>query len=105
MLKFFKRIGLLLDICEIFVVRELGRMTKEQDQKITQLTEDIEYAKTYCNDAIEEIVKIKVLIGDISNEEVADNVSQLQKYNYDQLKCLRLDYKFRTVMLGKPGNA
>jgi hypothetical protein len=105
MFKLFKRIGLLLDIVELLIVRVLKSENEQQEQKSAALTKVVEDAKAYRRHVIEEIVKSKVAMGTIPDEAIAENTRQLEECPYDELKRLQWDYRLRTVMMDKHGNA
>lgn len=104
MFKIFKRLCILIDIFEHYIMGEFKKEVDKKVQKIEVLTRAAEDAEAYRSHVIEEIVKNKVLIGSISDDEIEEESSRLQICNYDELKRLNLDYKFRTVMIGRHGN-
>lgn len=105
MFKLFKRIGLLLDLMELLIVRALKTENERQDQQIEALTRGAEDAKAYQRHVIEEIIRSKVAMGTIPDEAIAENTRRLEELGYDELKRLQWDFRLRTSMLDKPGNS
>ena len=95
----------MLDFAELLIMREMNFVTQQQEQKILAMTKEIDDAEAYRQHVIKEIAGSLAVTECLPEEVIPEVTKRLETLPYLELKRLQWDYRLKTAMIHKCGNA